>query len=109
MFSRRNPAQKQPPNQRRIQEKRLMSDFQNILIVLDVYNDFRDNPEHQPTEVKKALQLVANRELTQLFLVGCGFEEYLHDTYSNFGPEALEHRKQFVAEMENAWRLWREV
>ena len=49
-----------------------MSDFQNILIALDVYNDFRDNPEHQPTEVKKALQLVANRELTQLFLVGCG-------------------------------------
>lgn len=77
-----------------------MSDFQNILIVLDVYNDFRDNPEHQPTEVKKALELVANRDLTQLYLVGCGFEEYLHDTYSNFGPEAVEHRKRFVAEME---------
>jgi len=37
-----------------------MSEFQNILIVLDVYNDIRDNQEHQPTEVKKVLQLVAN-------------------------------------------------
>ena len=77
-----------------------MPDFRNILIVLDVYNDFRDNPEHQPTEVKKAIELIGNRDLTQIYLVGCDFEEYLHDTYSNFGPDAIEHRKQFIAEME---------
>ncbi len=77
-----------------------MAEFNKILIVLDVYNDFHDNPEHQPPEIRKALGFVANPDSAKIFLVGCGFEEYLHDSYSDFGPDAIEHRKQFIAEME---------
>lgn len=77
-----------------------MTEFNKILIVLDVYNDFHDNPEHQPLEIRKALGFIANPESAQIYLVGCGFEEYLHDSYSDFGPDAIEHRKQFIAEME---------
>ncbi len=77
-----------------------MAEFQKILVVLDVYNDFRDNPEHQPLEIRKAIEFIGNREAAQIYLVGCGFEEYLHDTYSNFGPNAIEQRKEFIAEME---------
>ena len=77
-----------------------MAEFNKILVVLDVYNDFRDNPEHQPPELKKALHLITNPDTAQIYLVGCGFEEFLHDTYSNFGPDAIEQRKQFIGEME---------
>ena len=77
-----------------------MAEFNKLLVVLDVYNDFRDNPEHQPQEIRKAIEFIGNRESAQIYLVGCGFEEYLHDTYSNFGPNAIEQRKSFIAEME---------
>lgn len=77
-----------------------MADFNKILVVLDVYNDFHDNPEHMPLEIRKAIEFIGNRESAQIYLVGCGFEEYLHDTYSNFGPDAIEQRKSFIAEME---------
>ncbi len=77
-----------------------MSAVNKILIVLDVYNDFRESPKHQPLEIQKAISLIGNRESAELCLVGCGFEEFLHDTYSNFGPDALEQRKEFCNEME---------
>ncbi len=77
-----------------------MADFEKILVVLDVYNDFRDNPEHQPLEIRKAIEFIGNRESAMIYLVGCGFEEYLHDTYSNFGPDAIEQRKAFISKME---------
>lgn len=78
-----------------------MSEINKILVVLDVYKDFHDNPEHQPLEIRKALGFINNKETAQIFLVGCGFEEYLHDSYSDFGPDAIEHRKQFISEMES--------
>ena len=77
-----------------------MGEFKKVLIVLDVYNDFRDDPEHLPIEIKKALALLSDASESELTLVGCGFEEFLHDNYSNFGPDALEQRKKFVKEME---------
>ena len=77
-----------------------MTSINKVLIVLDVYQDFRDDPSHQPLEIEKAIELIANPETARIYLVGCGFEEFLHDTYSNFGPEAIKQRKEFVAEME---------
>lgn len=78
-----------------------MTEFNKLLIVLDVYKDFHDNPEHLPLEVHKALEMITRAESAQIHLVGCGFEEYLHDSYSDFGPDAIAHRKQFIAEMES--------
>ncbi len=83
-----------------------MTEFNRILVVLDVYKDFHDNPEHQPLEIRKALGFINNPETAQIYLVGCGFEEYLHDSYSDFGPDAIEHRKQFIAEMEGRLKVF---
>ncbi|MDA0689166.1 MAG: hypothetical protein O2948_11055 [Proteobacteria bacterium] len=77
-----------------------MTDFNKILVVLDVYNDFRVTADSLPLEVTKAMGFVANQETAMLHLVGCGFEEYLHDSYSDFGPDAIAHRKEFIAKME---------
>lgn len=83
-----------------------MMDINKILIVLDVYNDFRDDPNHQPPEVKKALLLISEKESAKLVLLGCGFEEYLHDNYSSFGENALERRKKFCQEMERRLQVF---
>ena len=83
-----------------------MSSISKILIVLDVYNDYRDDPSHQPSEIKKSLEMISHNKDAEIFLVGCGFEEYLHDNYSNFGPEALVQRKQFCAEMESRLQVF---
>lgn len=75
------------------------SKLTNILIVLDVYNDFRDDPAHQPLEISKAIALAAEPAATTLHLVGCGFEEYLHDNYSDFGADAPARRRLFTEKM----------
>lgn len=77
-----------------------MPSINKILVVLDVYNDFRDNPAHQPAEIKKALRLAKGNPNLEIYLIGCGFEEFLHDNYSNFGTHAIEQRKKFIHEME---------
>ncbi len=77
-----------------------MNTVKKILIVLDVYHDFRDDPQHQPVETRKAIDFIGNRKEAQIYLVGCGFEEFLHDNYANYGPQAIDQRKQFLAEME---------
>ncbi len=77
-----------------------MTDFNKILIVLDVYNDFTVTADSLPLEISKAIEFVGNRDTAMLHLVGCGFEEYLHDSYSDFGPDAIAHRKEFIASME---------
>jgi universal stress protein E len=86
-----------------------MTSFNKVLIVLDVYNDYRDDPTHQPIEIRKAIQFIGERKEASLILIGCGFEEFLHDSYSNFGPDALDQRKQFIAEMERRLQVFAEV
>jgi len=76
-----------------------MPPIKSILIVLDVYNDFRDDPAHQPLEIKKALALAGDPAATTLYLVGCGFEEYLHESYTDFGTDAPAKRRQFIERM----------
>ncbi|MBL4820522.1 MAG: universal stress protein [Gammaproteobacteria bacterium] len=71
-----------------------------VLVVLDVYNDFRDDPAHMPVELRKTLTLLGDNTQVSIYLVACGFEEYLHDSYSNFGPDAIEQRKTFISEMQ---------
>ena len=38
-----------------------MSEINKILVVLDVYKDFHDNPEHQPLEIRNALTFINNK------------------------------------------------
>ena len=51
-----------------------MATIKKILITLDVYHDYRDDPSHQPLEVGKAIKLFSDPGQAQIFLVGCGFE-----------------------------------
>ncbi len=83
-----------------------MSVINKILIVLDVYNDFRDDPGHQPQEISKSLEIIGHNKNAEIFLIGCGFEEYLHDNYSNFSPQAKDQRKEFCAEMESRLQVF---
>ena len=86
-----------------------MSPIRSILIVLDVYNDFRDDPTHQPLEIRKALALADYPSETTLYLIGCGFEEFLHDTYSNFSADAPAQRREFTNRMANRLEVFAKV
>lgn len=77
-----------------------MSTKNRILIVLDVHEDFRSGPDDHPIEVEKALRFVSDKASTELVIIGCGFEEYLHDSYSSFAKDEVDIRKQFVAKLE---------
>ena len=77
-----------------------MTAINKILVVLDVYNDYRDDPDHQPAEIRKALALISDRTTSDFILVGCGFEEFLHKSYSDFSEDAAIHRKWFCDKME---------
>lgn len=83
-----------------------MTPLHNLLIVLDVYNDFRDDPGHQPVEIRKAIALVTDPAATTIYLVGCGFEEYLHDSYSHYTTDAPVRRKQFIEKMEQRLQVF---
>lgn len=83
-----------------------MTVINKILVVLDVYNDYRDDPDHQPAEIKKALALISDRAKSEFILVGCGFEEFLHDSYSDFSEEAAIHRKWFCQKMEKRLQVF---
>lgn len=77
-----------------------MSTKNKILIVLDVYEDFRQGPDVFPIEVEKALKFISDKSKTQLILIGCGFEEYLHESYSSFAKDEVDIRKQYVQKLE---------
>ena len=77
-----------------------MSTKNKILIVLDVYEDFRQGPDVFPIEVEKALKFVVDKSKVQLILIGCGFEEYLHESYSSYAKDEVDIRKQYVQKLE---------
>lgn len=77
-----------------------MSTKNKILIVLDVYEDFRQGPDVFPIEVEKALKFVDDKSKAQLILIGCGFEEYLHESYSSYAKDEVDIRKQYVQQLE---------
>jgi universal stress protein E len=82
-----------------------MKSINKILVVLNVYKDFRNEPDHLPLEVKKALRLVSDTSTAHLVLVGCGFEEYLHEAYSSYAKDAVEQRKVFCQQMEDRLQI----
>lgn len=77
-----------------------MSAKEKILIVLDVHEDFRQGPDDFPIEIEKALRFVSDKTKTKLIIIGCGFEEYLHDSYSSYAKDEVDIRKQFIDTLE---------
>lgn len=77
-----------------------MSTKNKILIVLDVYEDFRQGPDNFPIEIEKALNFIDDKAQTKIILIGCGFEEYLHDSYSSFAKDEVDIRKEYVHKLE---------
>jgi len=77
-----------------------MSNKNKILIVLDVNEDFRQGPDEFPIEIEKALRFVSEKSQTELIIIGCGFEEYLHESYSSFAKDEVDIRKQYVDQLE---------
>jgi universal stress protein E len=77
-----------------------MSTKKKILIVLDVHEDFRQGPDDFPIEIEKALRFVSDKSQTELIIIGCGFEEYLHESYSSFAKDEVDIRKQYVQQLE---------
>lgn len=77
-----------------------MSTKNKILIVLDVYEDFRQGPDVFPIEIEKTLKFISDKSKTQIILIGCGFEEYLHESYSSFAKDEIDIRKEYVNKLE---------
>lgn len=77
-----------------------MSSKKKILIVLDVYEDFRQGPDNFPIEIEKAFRFITDKTQTEIILVGCGFEEYLHESYSSFAKDEVDIRKEYVNKLE---------
>lgn len=77
-----------------------MSSKNKILIVLDVYEDFRQGPDNYPIEIEKTLNFINDKSQAQIILIGCGFEEYLHDSYSSFAKDEVDTRKEYVNKLE---------
>ncbi|MCB1671361.1 MAG: universal stress protein [Gammaproteobacteria bacterium] len=77
-----------------------MSTKNRILIVLDVHEDFRQGPDDFPIEIEKALRFVSDKSKTELIIIGCGFEEYLHESYSSYARDEVDIRKQYIQKLE---------
>lgn len=77
-----------------------MSSKNKILIVLDVYEDFRQGPDDFPIEIEKAFRFITEKSDTEIILIGCGFEEYLHESYSSFAKDEVDIRKEYVNKLE---------
>ncbi len=77
-----------------------MSSKNKILIVLDVYEDFRQGPDDFPIEIEKAFRFITDKTQTEIILIGCGFEEYLHESYSSFAKDEVDIRKEYVNKLE---------
>lgn len=71
-----------------------MDSINRIQIVFDLYKDYREDATKLPVELRNALRLISDKKIAQLLLVGCGMEEYLRDSYSKFGHDAIAKRRK---------------
>ena len=72
-----------------------------ILIVFDLYKDYREDLNQVPVEVRNAIRFVSNKQSAQLVLVGCGIEEYLGDSYPIFANDAIAKRRKYCKLLED--------
>lgn len=81
-----------------------MKALNKILVVLDVYDEAVDDTA-LPIEVSKALRFISAKATTQLFLVVCGYEKFLHDSYYSFGDEMRVLREQHCKRLEDSLEI----
>jgi len=62
-----------------------MPTYNKILVVLDAYETIPDKPMSLPIEVEKAIRFVSDKQSTQLFLISCGYEKFMHNGYESMG------------------------
>ncbi|MCH8173890.1 MAG: universal stress protein [Proteobacteria bacterium] len=77
-----------------------MDTVNRILIVFDLYKDYREESNQVPVEVRNAIRLISDKQTAHLILVGCGIEEYLRDSYSKFGKDAIAKRREYCKILE---------
>ena len=77
-----------------------MQPFNRILVVLDGYEDLPAADGKLPGEVNKALRLLGNSKKAELFLLTCGYEKFLQDSYYNFGDELKVLREEHCKRLE---------
>jgi universal stress protein E len=71
-----------------------MQSLNRILVVLDIYEEEAGNPDDLPVEVSKALRFITSKTSTELLLMTCGYEKFLHDSYYSFGDEMQVIREE---------------
>lgn len=73
-----------------------MQSIDRILVVLDTYEDV----DGLPVEVAKALRFIRSKHESELFLLTCGYEKYLHDSFYSFGDELKVLREEHCKRLE---------
>ncbi|MEX2131390.1 MAG: universal stress protein [Pseudohongiellaceae bacterium] len=77
-----------------------MNAINQILVVLDIFADESDEPDGLPIEVVKALRFISSKSSSELLLVVCGYEKFLHDSYYSFGDEMRVLREEHCKRLE---------
>lgn len=77
-----------------------MQSINRILVVLDSYEEATDREESLPVEVHKALRFVKDKQESEIILLLCGYEKFLHDSYYSFGDELKELREAHCKRLE---------
>src|SRR5210317_1830582 len=77
-----------------------MQSYNRILVVLDSYEEPPGGEEGLPIEVEKALRFVADKQESKIFLLICGYEKFLHDSYYSFGDELKVLREEHCKRLE---------
>lgn len=80
-----------------------MQAYNRILVVIDSYEE--QTEDRLPIEVSKALRFVSDRQATELFLLTCGYEKFLHDSYYSFGDELKVLREEHCKRLEEKLSL----
>ena len=75
-----------------------MRSYKKILVVLDSYEE--PAGDVLPVEINKALQFVDDKQESELFLLTCGYEKFLHDSYYSFGDELKVLREEHCKRLE---------
>lgn len=82
-----------------------MPTYDRILVVLDVHETIPDNPESLPIEVQKAIRLVSNKQSTQIFLISCAYEKYIHSGNESLGDALSVMREAHQNQLEERLNL----
>lgn len=77
-----------------------MQSYNRILVVLDNYEELSESDGALPIEVSKALRFVNDKQESRIFLLLCGYEKFLHDSYYSFGDELRVLREEHCQRLE---------